>query len=98
MYKIDVSRAFRQIKIDPADIDWLGLKFDNQYFINRSMAFGSRNGSLIFQRCTDTIRQNMTQNGFPSLFNYLDDVIFSDCLQKFTRHLPFYSHYCNNLV
>ena len=55
VYKIDISRAFRQIKIDPADIDLLGLKFDNQYFIDRSVVFGARNGSLIFQRCTDAI-------------------------------------------
>ena len=29
-YKIDIGRAFRQIKIDPMDIDLLGLKFQNK--------------------------------------------------------------------
>ena len=38
IYKVDISRAFRQIKVDPADIDLLGITFDQQYYIDRSMA------------------------------------------------------------
>ena len=37
-YKVDISRAFRQIKVDPADIDLLGITFYQQYYIDRSMA------------------------------------------------------------
>ena len=77
MYKIDISRAFRQIKIDPADIDLLGLQFQDQYFLDQSVAFGFRHGSLIFQRCMDAIRHIMKENGFPHLFNYIDDLIYT---------------------
>ena len=77
IYKIDISRAFRQIKIDPRDIDLLGMKFKNQYFIDRSVPFGYRNGSQIFQRCSDAIRFTMQQHGFPHLFNYIDDLIYT---------------------
>ena len=77
IYKIDISRAFRQIKIDPGDIDLLGIKFQDKYFIDRSVAFGFRHGSLIFQHCTDTIRYIMAQHGFPLLFNYIDDLIYT---------------------
>ena len=77
IYKIDISRAFRQIKIDPRDIDLLGIKFRNQYFIDRSVPFGYRNGSQIFQRCSDAIRFTMQQHGFPHLFNYIDDLIYT---------------------
>ena len=77
IYKIDISRAFRQIKIDPGDIDLLGIKFQDKYFIDRSVAFGFRHGSLIFQCCTDAIRYIMTQHGFPLLFNYIDDLIYT---------------------
>ena len=31
IYKIDISRAFRQIKIDPGDMDLLGIKFKNKF-------------------------------------------------------------------
>ena len=77
IYKVDISRAFRQIKIDPLDIDLLGLTFQNQYFIDKSVPFGYRNGSQIFQRCTDAIRFTMQQHGFPHLFNYIDDLIYT---------------------
>ena len=77
IYKIDISGAFRQIKIDPGDIDLLGIKFQDQYFLDRSVAFRFRHGSLIFQRCTDAIRYIMAQHGFPLLYNYIDDLIYT---------------------
>ena len=40
LFKTDISRKFRQIKIDPADIDLLGLKVDYNYFIDLSVSFG----------------------------------------------------------
>ena len=77
IYKIDISRAFRQIKVDPGDIDLLGFKFQNDYFLDLSVAFGYRNGSQNFQRCTDAIRFIMAQHGFPYLHNYIDDLIYT---------------------
>ena len=77
IYKVDISRAFRQIKIEPRDIDLLGLKFQDQYFIDRSVPFGYRNGSQNFQRCTDAIQFTMQQHGFPHLFNHIDDLIYT---------------------
>ena len=76
IYKIDISRAFCQIKVDPGDIDLLGFKFQNDYFLDLSVAFGYRNGSQICQRCTDAIRFIMAQHGFPYLHNYIDDLIY----------------------
>ena len=54
--KIDISRAFRHLRVDPADIDLLGLQVDNRQYIDVSMLFGYRNGSLFFQGCSDAIR------------------------------------------
>ena len=77
IYKIDISRAFRQIKVDPGVIDFLGFKFNNNYFLDLSITFGYRNGSQISQRCTDAIRFIMAQHGFPNLHNYTDDLIYT---------------------
>ena len=77
MFKIDISRAFHHIKVDPGDIDLLGVKFGNQYFLDRSLAFGFCHGSQIFQRCTDAIRYIMAAHGYPLLFNYIDDLIYT---------------------
>ena len=59
-----ISRPFRQIKVDPGDIDLLGFKSKNKYFLDLSIAFGYWIGSQIFQRCTDAIRFIMSQHGF----------------------------------
>ena len=78
IYKIDISRAFRQIKVDPGDTDLLGFKkFKNKYFLDLSIAFRYWNGSQIFQRCTDAIRFIMSQHGFRHLHNYIDDLIYT---------------------
>ena len=89
IYKIDISRAFRQIKIDPGDIDLLGIKFQDQYFLDRSVTFGFRHGSLIFQRCTDAIRYIMAQHGFPLLYNYIDDLIYTGLPSKINKSFIF---------
>ena len=89
IYKIDISRAFRQIKIDPSDIDLLGFKIENQYFLDRSVAFGFRHGSQIFQRCTDAIRYIMADHGFPTLWNYIDDLIYTGLPSQIHKSFAF---------
>ena len=55
LYKVDISRAFRHIRIDLGDIDLLGLHYKHTY-LDGSMLFGYRLGSGIFERCSDAIR------------------------------------------
>ena len=97
IYKVDISRAFRQIKIDPKDIDLLGLKFQDQYFIDKSVPFGYRNGSQIFQRCTDAIRFIMQQHDFPHLLNYIDDLIYTGLPSKINHSFHFLLHLLQDL-
>ena len=54
IYKIDIGRAFRQLKVDPGDIDLLGLKMGD-YYIDQSVPFGFRHGSFFFEKVTDSI-------------------------------------------
>ena len=53
-----------------------GIKFKKKYFLD-SITFEFRHGSLICQCCTDTICYIMAQHGFPLLFNYIDDLIYT---------------------
>ena len=46
IFKVDISRAFRHIRIDPGDIDLLRLKFKDNFFIDLSLPFGFRFGSF----------------------------------------------------
>ena len=76
IYKIDISRAFRHIRIDPGDLDLLGLKHDN-YYVDVMLPFGFRHGSVFFQRCTDAVRYVMKEHFHcPNLYNYIDDLIY----------------------
>ena len=75
LYKVDISRAFRHIRIDPRDIDLLGISHDNLY-LDQSLPFGFRHGSVFFHCCSDVIRHIMRQHGFPGLWNYIEDLIY----------------------
>ena len=98
MFKIDISRAFHHIKVDPGDIDLLGIKFGNQYFLNCSLAFGFRHGSLIFQHCTDAIRYIMAEHGYPLLFNYIDDLIYTGLPSQMDASFNFLKNLLVDLV
>ena len=82
LFKIDISRAFRQIKVDSGDIDLLGIKFDDQYFFDLSAPLGYRHGSKTFQHCTDSFHHIMAKHGFPGLYNYIDDLIYNGLPSK----------------
>ena len=73
LYKIDISRAFRHVKIDPADYKYLGLHFQN-YFLDSCLPFGFRHGSAIFQRLSDAVRHIMYTKGH-TVTNYIDDIV-----------------------
>ena len=75
LYKVDISRAFIHIRIDPGNIDLLGLHHKHTY-LDRSMPFGYRLGSGIFERCSDAIRYIMKQHCHNALINYVDDLIY----------------------
>ena len=75
--KVDISRAFRHLRVDPADIDLLSSQVDQHHYIDISTPFGFHHGSLFFQRCSDAIRYIMTSHGHTGLFNYIDDLIYT---------------------
>ena len=50
MFKIDISHAFKHIRIDPGDNDLLGLAHRGQVFVHVSLPFGIHLGSFFFQK------------------------------------------------
>ena len=70
IFKIDISGAFRHVKVDPLDYPLLGLTLDNHYF-DTCVPFGYRHGSAIFQRLTDAIRYIMATKNYC----YIDDLV-----------------------
>ena len=74
LFKIDISRAFRHIKIDPFDFDLLGLKWHDAAYFDMCLPFGSRHGTQIFQRVSDAVRFIMRRYGY-DVINYVDDFV-----------------------
>ena len=74
LYKVDLQRAFRQLKLDPKDIINTGLFHNELHYVDVSVPFGYRHGSMACQRFTDAIRYIMHKHGF-TIFNYIDDLI-----------------------
>ena len=70
IYKIDIKRAFRHVKLDPRDYDLLGLRHDT----DTCLPFGFRHGSTLFQRLSDAMRHVMRQRGH-DVINYIDDIL-----------------------
>ena len=70
IYKIDVSRAFRHVRLDPHDYDLMGLNWKSVTYVDATLAFGTQ----IFQRLSDAIRHMMHRQGF-TVLNYVDDFI-----------------------
>ena len=75
IFKVDISRAFRHLKIDLGDLDLLGL-CHNKYFINGSLPFRFRQGSTLFQRWSDAIRNIMASQGYTWLYKKKDDLVY----------------------
>ena len=73
LYKIDVSRAFRHVRVDPGDFDLLGLQWRHAY-VDTCLPFGTRHGSQIFQSLSDAVRHVMRQKGF-CVIDYIDDYV-----------------------
>ena len=86
MFCIDLSRAYRQLRVDPQDWPLLGLAWNNSFFLDRALAFGGRWHAAACQRVTDALRYVVGKEGV-SVWPYLDDIAgLSVDLDTTTKH------------
>ena len=74
LFKVDLERAFQNLRIDPNDYSLMGLYWDGAYYQDVGLAFGVKLGSFFCQSVTDAIRHIMAQHGF-TVYNYSDDIL-----------------------
>ena len=74
MIKVDVARAFRNLRVDPADSLKFGIKWENVYYLDLAIAFGWVHGTSAFQLCSDAIAFIMKKHNI-ALHVYIDDYI-----------------------
>ena len=74
LFKVDVARAFRNLRVDPADGIKFGIKWQNSYYLDPVTAFGWVHGLASFQICSDAVAYIMMQKGI-QIHCYIDDYI-----------------------
>ena len=73
LYKVNISRAFRHVKLDPKEYNLLGLRHEH-YYVDMCLPFGYRNGSALFQCLSDAVRHIMRRRHH-DVINYIDDIL-----------------------
>ena len=72
--KIDVSHAFRNLRVDPADALKFGIFWKGNYYVDIALAFGWVHGCSDFQKMSDAVVFLMKKLGH-TIFAYIDDYI-----------------------
>ena len=87
LFAIDLSRAYRQLRIDPQDWPLLGLTWKGLYYFDRALAFGGRWHAAACQRVTGALQTILATQNIP-IWPYLDDLAgLGDTLQQaWTRY------------
>ena len=90
VFKVDVTRAFCNLRVDPADGLKFGIRWGNSYYLYPAIAFSWVHGSASFQLCSDAIAYIMKQKGF-EIHCYIDDYTLTELglpitESKFTPH------------
>lgn len=88
IWKADLCRAYRQLRIDPLDSPLTGIKF--QFYLDRCPPFGCRSSSAACQRVSNALAYIMGQAGF-FLLAYLDD--YAACEPTLEKANQSYSHF-----
>lgn len=72
LWKADLRRAYRQIRSDPLDAPFLGIKVGSQIFVDRCPPFGCRSSASICQRMANGLVFIMAKENH-TITAYLDD-------------------------
>ena len=74
IFEIDIGRAFRNLRVDPADALKFGIQWRQKYYIDGAAAFGWAHGSAAFQMVSDAVVHIMSTRGY-KIFAYIDDFV-----------------------
>ena len=73
LYKVDLSRAYRQLRSDPLDWPFLGISWQDQDYVGVSVPFGLRHGASACQRTTEAVSSIVKQESGADTEPYIDD-------------------------
>lgn len=90
--KVDLSQAYRSVKIHPSNHSATGLKWrfnghtSDTYIVDERLPFGASRSPFIFNRLTQAVRAIMAARGYKTMVCYLDDFLvvcstYDECLR-----------------
>lgn len=82
LWKADLARAYRQLRVDPIDTPLLGFGIDSDIYVDLCPSFGCRSSSGACQRLSAAVVFMMKRKGF-SILAFLDD--FAGCEESLER-------------
>ena len=74
LFKVDLLKAYRQIPVDPGDINLLAYSWNHRIYLDCSLVMGCRSSAFICQRITNALMYIYFKMGFLAL-NFLDDML-----------------------
>ena len=75
LYKVDFSRAYKQLRTDPLDWHFLMLHWEDQFYLDISIPFGLRHGASAGQRTTEAVSAIAREEVGVDTALYIDDTI-----------------------
>ena len=84
LFKVDVARAFRNLRVDPAEALKLGIKWNKAYYADLTITFGWTHGSGSYHLLSDAIAHIMAKKGV-KMHCYIDDYIVVTSKLKATK-------------
>ena len=78
MAKADIRNAFRLCPVHPCDWPLLGMRWRQQYFVDKCLPFGLRSSPFLFNLLADALQWCLSHYfGVQDSFHYLDDFFFA---------------------
>lgn len=99
MAKIDLADAYRIVPIHRQDWKFLGIKVEDQYYIDRMLPMGASSSCQLFQRISDGLK-SIYQKLYSEVhvFNYLDDFLFvAESEEECNRSLEGFEDMCKQI-
>ena len=81
MFKVDLSRHFRQMPLDPGDYSLIGYVIDGNIYFDKVLPMGMRSAPYIAQRITNAIAHIHRSLEY-FILNYVDDFIRAELENK----------------
>ena len=74
LYKIDLSRAYRQLRSDPMDWPLQGIVWDGQFYVDLAIPFGLRHRASACQRTSEATGQVAEHRHGSKTHAYVDNM------------------------